>query len=84
MDPKVLGSVALRGVAGSSEKSGCWGVYATCGMGEAQSKKNLFYARISVVCLKSLFMRGYSLCLGGAGAMRPDGMRRWEGGTSSI
>jgi hypothetical protein len=33
IDPKVLGSVALKGVAGTSEKPGGWGVYATGGMG---------------------------------------------------
>jgi hypothetical protein len=29
IDPKVLGSVALRDVAGASEKPACWGVYTT-------------------------------------------------------
>jgi hypothetical protein len=33
IDPKVLGSVALRGVAGASEKPVGWGVYATGCMG---------------------------------------------------
>jgi len=52
IDPKVLGSDALSGVAGTSEKPGCWGVYATGSMGEAQPKKNPFYSRTSVVRLE--------------------------------
>jgi hypothetical protein len=62
IDPKVLGFVALRGVAGASEKPGCWGVYATGGIGEAQPIKNLFYSRTSVVRLEWLIYEGSSLC----------------------
>jgi hypothetical protein len=84
IDPKVLGFVALRGVAGASEKPGCWGVYSTGGIGEAQSKKNPFYSRTSVVRLEWLIYEEFFALLGGVGAMRPDGIRRWEGGTWSI
>jgi len=44
IDPKVLGSVALRGIADASEKPMWWGVYATGCMGEAQPQKDLFYS----------------------------------------
>ena len=81
IDPKVLDSVALRGVAGASEKPGCWGVYATGGMGEAQPKRTLFYSRTAIVRLEWLIYEGFFALLGGVGDMRPDGMRRWEGGT---
>jgi hypothetical protein len=84
IDPKVLGSVALRGGGGASEKPGCWGVYATGGIGAAQPKKNLFYSRTSVVRLEGLIFEGFFALLGGVGDMRPDGMRRWEGDTWSI
>ena len=84
IDPKVLGSVASRGVVGASEKPGYWGVYATGGMGEGQPKKNLFYSRTSVVRLEWLIYEGFFTLLGGVGAMRSDGMRRWEGDTWSI
>jgi hypothetical protein len=52
IDPKVLGSLALRGVAWASEKPGFLGVCATDGMGEAQPKKNRFYSRTSIVRLE--------------------------------
>jgi len=84
IDPKVLGSVAQRGVAGESEKLGLWGVYATGGMGEAQPQKNLFYSQTSIVRLEWLIYKGFFALLGGVGDMRPEGMRRWEGDTWSI
>ena len=81
IDPKVLGSVVLRGIASASEKPGCRGVYATGGMGKkAQPKTLLFYSRTSVAPLEWLIYEGFFALLGGGGAMRPDGMRRWEGG----
>ena len=80
IDPKVLGSVALRGIASASEKPGCRGVYATGGMGEAQPKTILFDSRTSVPCLEWFIYEGFFALLGGVGAMRPDGIRRWEGG----
>ena len=84
IDPKVLGSVVLRGIASASEKPGCCGVYATGGMGKAQPKTILFYSRTSVARLEWLIYEGFFALLGGVGAMRPDGMRRWEGGIWSI
>jgi hypothetical protein len=74
----------LNGVAGTSEKPGSWGGYATGGMGEAQPRKNLFYSRTSVVRLEWPIYEGFFALLGGADAMRSDGMRRWEGRTWSI
>jgi len=84
INPKVPGSVALRNVAGASKKPGCWGVYATGGMGQARPRKNLFYSWTSLVRLEWPIYEGFFALLGGAGDMRPDGMRRWEGGTWSI
>jgi len=52
IDPKVLGSVALRGVASASEKPGILGVCATGGLGEAQPQKNLFYSLTPIVRLE--------------------------------
>ena len=70
IDPIVLGSVPLRGVAGA---------------GEAQPPKESvpltdLYCPAGVAYL----FEGLFALLGGVGDMRPDGMRRWEGGTSSI
>lgn len=84
IDPKVPGSVALRNVAGASEKPWCWGVYAIEGMGQARPRKNLFYSWTSVARLEWPIYEGFFALLGGAGDMRLDGMRRWEGGTWSI
>jgi hypothetical protein len=85
IDPKVLGTDALSGAAGASEKPGCWSVYATGGMGEAQSTKNLLYPQTSYyVRLEWLIYEGFFGLLGGVGDMRLDGMRRWEGDTWSI
>jgi hypothetical protein len=47
-------------------------------------KKNLFHSWTSVARLEWLIYEEFFALLGGAGAMRPDGMRRWEGGTWSI
>jgi len=74
----------LRGIAGVGEEPGCWGAYATSGMGKARPKKNLFYSWTSVVRPEWPIYEGFFALLGGVGAMRPDGMRRWEGGTWSI
>lgn len=65
MDPKVLGSVVLRGVVGASEKSGCWGVYETCGMGEAQPKKEPVQRTDFCCLLEGLIYEGLFALLGG-------------------
>ncbi len=53
------------------------------GLGSTK-KKNLFYSWTSVVRLEWLIYEEFFALLGGVGAMRPDGMRRWEGGTWSM
>ena len=55
----LLGSVALRGVAGTSEKLGCWGVYAIGGMGEARPK-NLFHSQPPFIRPKWPIYEGFS------------------------
>ena len=59
-------------------------VYATGGMGEAQPKTILFYSWTSVARLEWLIYEGFFALFCGVGAMRPVGMRRWEGGIWSI
>ncbi len=71
IDPKVLRSVALRDVAGASEKPG------------RRPRKNLLlldiYSPAGVA-----YLEGFLALLGGADDMRLDGIRRWEGGTWSM
>jgi len=60
---------------------GCWAVYATGGIGEAQPKQNLFYSQTSLVRLEWLILEwliyeGFFALLGGVGDMRPDGIRK--------
>ena len=50
----------------------------------ASTKKNLFYSWTSVDRLEWLIYEELFALLGGVGAMRSDGMRRWEGGIWSI
>ncbi len=50
IDPKVLGSVALRRIASASEKPECCDVYATGSMGEGSTQKTRFYS-LTFFCL---------------------------------
>ncbi len=84
IDPKVLGAVALRGVASVRVRSQGLGRLCDRRHGRDSTQKNLFHSRTSIVRLEWLVYEGFFALFGGVGDMRPDGMRRWEGGTSSI
>ena len=84
IDPKVLGSDCLRGVAGANENPGCWGLYEPGGMGEARLNKDPVLLMDFIIQLEWLIYEGSFALFGGVGDIRPDGMRRWEGGIWSI
>ncbi len=62
IDPKVLGSVALSGVAGASEKPACW-VSMRRRQGQGSTKKRTCSThRLQLSGWNGLFMRDSSLC----------------------